>query len=279
MKSQLNRILILWSLVYASRCAFSQQELIKNPSATDKYHAERARLLGENTAKLSVSIQLDRNVYLPGERAEITISAINNTGAPREAFAPFTTSTGVIELYRHKVVDGKTTWEADDEDILCCLHGRSDDRPTYTFAAGESIQKRLGSDDKNFDQEGPLFRVPRQPGKYMITYNYVGSRPGLNRLEFDVVSARILQMERAIFSKAHEYLSQSKERLQVPREASRYPGIVWKLPRDSRARCSILQRFGGCSSFEGFLHRCRLHDPVHKVGLEPNADHWVETTV
>lgn len=190
---------------------------ITNPSAVEQYHMQRSDMLNRNTAKLTVSVQLDRTVYLPGELAEVTISVTNNTGAALEAFTPFMLSTGSIEVSELRTLDGQTGWHDLAPEKFCCEFGRKDDRPTYLFGAGQSFQKKMKSDEAHFDFDRfPLLRVPKQPGKYRISYTYAGHKP----TEFEVTPALIRKLDCAHFATMGEYVSQSKQHLKVPRQAN-----------------------------------------------------------
>jgi hypothetical protein len=187
---------------------------ITNSSPAERYHMQRADMLNRNTAKLTVSVQLDRTVYLPGELAEVAISVTNNTETPLEAFKPFLLSAGSIEVSELRTVGGQTAWQDLNPDNSIT---RKDDLPAYIFAAGESFQKKMKSDEPLFDFDRfPLLRVPKRPGRYKVTYTYGGHKPP----EFDVIPALIRKLECAQFAATSEYVSKSKQRFTLKRQVN-----------------------------------------------------------
>src|SRR5258706_6083397 len=86
--------------------------------SADEVFAARARLLRENTSKLERKLQLDRDSYLTGETAQITITIRNPTAQLLEVFEPFTLKTGgfVLEFFGKVGRDTSPTWQDYDPD-------------------------------------------------------------------------------------------------------------------------------------------------------------------
>src|SRR5258708_17646296 len=71
-----------------------------------------ARLLGTNTAKLDIKLQLDRDTYLTGETAQITVTIRNPTPQLLEVFEPFTLKTGgfALQFFGKRGRETTPTW-------------------------------------------------------------------------------------------------------------------------------------------------------------------------
>ena len=59
---------------------------------------DRQYEIAKNSAKLTVTVKLDRDVYFPGEDAQITVRVVNPTPGILEVRAPFEVRTGGLNL-------------------------------------------------------------------------------------------------------------------------------------------------------------------------------------
>src|SRR5690349_20673699 len=67
-------------------------------SPADQAFQAHAHVLRMNTAKLETKLQLDRDTYITGESAQITVTIRNPTAQVLEVLEPFTLKTGGFVL-------------------------------------------------------------------------------------------------------------------------------------------------------------------------------------
>src|SRR5258708_6519212 len=60
--------------------------------------SDRQSEIAKNSAKLAVTVKLDRDVYFPGEDAQITVRVVNPTPEILEVPTPFDVRTGGLNL-------------------------------------------------------------------------------------------------------------------------------------------------------------------------------------
>jgi hypothetical protein len=139
------------------------------PAATATCCLGRSTEVVDTSSIMRTAISLDREVYLPGEVAQITMTVTNPDSRPVLSWTPFITDSSCLEL----AIKGKTP-RVDES----CGAGDPEDRPkTTTFAPGETKQLVLNSFDPMFGTNiWPLgsqgARAPISPGDYTLTFEY-----------------------------------------------------------------------------------------------------------
>ncbi len=139
---------------------------------------QRARLL-ENQSKLHVTMALDRQAYLPGELAELTVTIENPTSQAMEIPQPFTQGTGGLLLLekdrrtRDGVMPGYTPALL-EPDVMPHLPGyEPPPLPSVQVEAGASIVQRFRSWDVakgNWDRLIYGGSVPTWAGEFRLEY-------------------------------------------------------------------------------------------------------------
>jgi hypothetical protein len=142
----------------------------------------RENQIAANTEKLRVAITMDRQEYLPGEAAEITISIVNPTTDPLEVYEPFKNQTGTMWVDIQRTPGQQALGHQGEP--LCCPHGRG---TTRWFASGETAASTFQSGGDHFGARGPMVVIPEQPGGYRLYYLYGSAQP----VNFTVIPATV----------------------------------------------------------------------------------------
>ncbi len=147
--------------------------------------------MADNTAKIAVSIKMDRDVYFPGELYQATIEVTNPTSAPLLVEAPFQ-EYGCVSVER-KAGDKLIPTQDPRMGGGCRDHGPA---PTITLGPGERRQAVLdvfGFNGTGWPSvtagSGMLF----DPGDYVLRYDYGGGAQApfaivVPKLEADAVA-------------------------------------------------------------------------------------------
>src|SRR5438270_5337794 len=106
------RLVLMTACCLANLSGQEEAPVIGHLSPIQKYHQDRNQLLGGNTSKLRLSVSLDRQEYLPGEAAQVTITIENGTTDALEVFEPFVGETGTMEVLEKR--DGQ--WQPQNPD-------------------------------------------------------------------------------------------------------------------------------------------------------------------
>jgi hypothetical protein len=139
---------------------------------------QRAQLL-ENQAKLHVTLTLDRQAYLPGELAELTISIVNPTTQGLEIPQPFSQGTGALMLLekdrrtREGVVPGYTPALLEPDEMQHLPGYEPPPLPSVHIEAGGSIVKQFRSWDPAKGNWGWLIyrgSAPTWAGEFRLEY-------------------------------------------------------------------------------------------------------------
>jgi hypothetical protein len=153
------RSLLLWvALTACLRVAFGQ------PTRTT-YEFD--------TSNMKVTVSLDRQTYLPGEVAQVTLEVSNPAGVSVTTLKPFDPDTGCINWYPY------------------CGSAWIVPANTTTFSPGETRKVVLNSFDETFDSSRPVMEgggVPTKPGEYPMTYRYGTTRA---QAKYIVASAQL----------------------------------------------------------------------------------------
>jgi hypothetical protein len=136
--------------------------------------------LSFDTSSMKIMVRMDRETYLPGEMAQITLEVTNPGSNPVETLKPFVWATGCLSSLR-----------------LFCVSNPVDASNTATFAPGETKRIVLNSYDKAFDHGERVFpehgTVGAKAGTYQFSYQYgnststVGYTVAPTKLEADAV--------------------------------------------------------------------------------------------
>ena len=134
---------------------------------------ETPEQLSRNVNRLSVTLSLDREVYLPQEIATATITITNPTNAALVVPQPFKVTTGTIILSQ-RWPNGE--WHS-DEHFQPILYDAA--TPTITMAPGETKQLTFRMDTLAFSGQYPahewLSGMQPHPGRYRFNYMYTYS--------------------------------------------------------------------------------------------------------
>ena len=129
----------------------------------------------ENYSKLVARIDLDRQIYFPGEEIVLSIAVHNPTARPLRVATPFEASTGYFGMREHQE-DG--TWrnmnQSQSTDFLM-----DSSTPNITLNAGE--ERRLSGKSTDPVPNGSTLarlpgNAPTQPGTYQYFYDMGGGR-------------------------------------------------------------------------------------------------------
>lgn len=169
---------------------------------------DREFVLGQNTRKLSVTLKLDRDEYLPGEVAQLTITIRNPTAENLEVFEPFIPGTGSIWL-EQKTSDDPGKKPMPYMGPMCCyIQGRSENLPTRRISSGASIVRTFQSYDSQFGLSGELFSIPTHAsGEFQLEYAYGGGP-----VKFRVLRVAVGVSSQVTFEKRRDYFDGQKMR-------------------------------------------------------------------
>jgi hypothetical protein len=125
--------------------------------------------LAVDTSNMRVTVSLDRQTYLPGEVAEVTLEVTNPASVPVTTLLPFISDTGCLTF--RWVLNGRMGGKMS----VNCVYATVTPSNTTRFAPGETKKLVLKSYDSIFDvgervMEGGA--VPEKSGDYGITYWY-----------------------------------------------------------------------------------------------------------
>jgi hypothetical protein len=138
-----------------------------------------------NTSNMKVGVTLDRETYLPGEVAQITLTVTNPASTAVVSLTPFLDSSSCFGSFRKD--------QPEQEKGLLCSSQEETDRPiTTTFAPGESKQMTLNSYDTQFGIGPSIFvtrSVPGRAGAYEFVFQYAFSVKAQG--EYTVPSAKL----------------------------------------------------------------------------------------
>jgi hypothetical protein len=145
--------------------------------------------LAFDTSNMKVTVALDRQVYLPGEMAEITLTISNLSGRSVVGLTPFLSTTSCLGV---AVKDGRPpNFEGD------CGSVPIDSSNTTTFQAGETKQVVL----KSYDPFTEIFHsamrggsVVTHPGNFVLVFQYGSST---SQVDFKIAPA-ILEADEVV---------------------------------------------------------------------------------
>jgi hypothetical protein len=139
----------------------------------------RSDQLSDNKAKLVVTLKLDREVYLPGELGQLTITVQNPTAQDLEIWKPFVSETGTVGLLQKGNVSARAYGleygpVSPGPDIIE-PPGPPPPGPTVTIRSGEQLVKTLQFFDKILGETPDtemLFAgsAPPWSGDYRVVY-------------------------------------------------------------------------------------------------------------
>ena len=147
-----------------------------------------------NTAQLQASLTMDQGPYFSGEAAVMTITITNPTSGPLQVFAPFSTAGECFELYQMNSSGKFAPLGAD----MCQGAYPTPLTPTTIFAPGEQRQFILHSYDSSFSQPIPPAgseSVPGDPGSYVMSYSYLGTKTPFTVVQPHLDTAAIVQVQ------------------------------------------------------------------------------------
>src|SRR5258706_10866604 len=159
--------------------------------SSDQAFKARAQLLRTNTLKLDVTLQLDRDTYITGETAQMTVAIRNPTAQVLEVLEPFTLKTGgfALQFFAKRGRETTPSWHDLVEDPLFPVRAvedvpgipkTNDLLPSRFVQPGEVIQRKFFfSYDHHFEHNSAILDIPSYPGTYRFYYSH-----GSNGLEF-----------------------------------------------------------------------------------------------
>ena len=147
---------------------------------------EYQRLL-DNTRKLQVTLQLDKEKYFPGEDATLTITIANPSATPLEVFEPLSSRTGGVNVYFQgdpaNPAPNPHSWRRLSPHPYGPLEGVDRDAPAVWVFPGQPATKKCIVSDPS--SRAPVkangrvsmsvcdgFGMMEFEGDYQIRYNY-----------------------------------------------------------------------------------------------------------
>jgi hypothetical protein len=128
-----------------------------------------------DTRRLSVTISTDRDIYVGGEDAVITVTVLNPTSGRLKVLQPFNLDTGGIDLLKRNLVDPQHRPWLYLVDHPFSEVGFGPSTPLANIEPGEKIEKRFHSYDAHFDGDSAIMRsraVPVKEGEYQLQYAF-----------------------------------------------------------------------------------------------------------
>lgn len=142
-----------------------------------------------DTSNMKVTVSMDRQTYLPGEEAQITLTVSNPGSGPVVSLAPFLTFTSCLYSIR---TDTPPPAQLMPGAQTLCQSVPITGSITTTFASGETRRMVLNSYDKLFDASEKAYRgggVPTTPGAYSLRFEYGASAEA--QAEYTVAATKV----------------------------------------------------------------------------------------
>jgi hypothetical protein len=143
-------------------------------SVADQAAITRSHELRANRANLAVSLTLDRDVYFPGEDAQVTIRIVNPTSQMMEVPEPFNPLTGFLSVM-HRGGPLDPVWVPDQVRTENWV-GIPPPPPAVWISPGQSIEKTFWLSDPAFPKNGTSFvesrDVHEREGLFRVSYSY-----------------------------------------------------------------------------------------------------------
>jgi hypothetical protein len=185
-------------------------------SATAGY--SQAPLSGTvDASHVKVTISVDRQTYLPGEVAQVTLEVSNPGAAAVLALKPFISNTGCLYL-RRRVKDQLRGAPSDE-----CASQALESTDTVKFGPGESQRMVLNSYDRIFDLGADVMEggaVPELAGDFGISYRYGSSTA---TAEYKVAPARL---EADVTVRVHNLMFTENAELVPPQPHPQYVHVL-----------------------------------------------------
>jgi hypothetical protein len=143
--------------------------------------------LAFDTSNMEITIRMDRQIYLPGEEAQVTLRIANRSSTPVVSLKPFITSTSCL-YYTEKDDPWRRAGPAMSES---CAGADIDSSNTTRYAPGETKEIVMNSYDKLFDSGRTVLldrAVPTGRGAYTLFFRY-GSKTV--QMEYTVAAAKL----------------------------------------------------------------------------------------
>jgi hypothetical protein len=164
---------------------------------------------------MKVTVAMDRETYLPGEVAQVTLEVSNPGGRPVVSLTPFLSATGCL-CHRERI--GNNLLGKVD-----CGISPVDASNMTTFGPGESKRMVLNSYDPMFDIERGIMQgdgAPRRPGSFGISYRYGSSSA---TAEYTVAAAKL---EADATARIHDTMFSDNPALQPPQPFASYVHVL-----------------------------------------------------
>jgi hypothetical protein len=169
--------------------------------------------LADNTAKLTVTVKMDRDVYFPGELYEATFEVANLTGSPLLAITPFQGAECVSLSAR----EGDKLINMAAQDGGC--RQRWNVPPVTTFGPGEGRKEVLHSYGESFwPQLTGYGGAPDLAGTFVLRYSY---GPGAE-VEFTVAPAKV---EAKTMARVNDVMYTDRPAFEDPRPIPTYVDV------------------------------------------------------
>lgn len=171
----MKRLMLLKSVIFLACCA---QVFGQVPSAGDQAASSRRWQLGLNQKKLDISLTLDRDVYFPGEDAQVTIRIQNPTSQALEIPEPFNTLTGCVGIKRPRPGSNQSEWVYAWSNCGGGSVGIGDlpVPPTVWISPNQPIQRTFWLSDLGCVKPGTSFvgacHLNEAEGAYRVVYDY-----------------------------------------------------------------------------------------------------------
>ena len=172
--------------------------------------SDRQYGIAKNSAKLTVTLKLDRDVYFPGEDAQITVRVANPGPEILEVRAPFDVRTGGLNLLErnHRGLHGlpPSEWifisshpvgmHSHDIEIV---GEKVPDPPTIWLAANQPMERTFWISDACGQKIAfvGVCRLPEDEGEYRVTYWNAAA-------QFHIVGPKLEQWAEVVFQKPLE---------------------------------------------------------------------------
>jgi hypothetical protein len=229
-----------------------------------------------NTQKLECKLRLERDTYLPDERARLAVTIGNPSNSPLEVRAPFQQRSG--GFYVAKVFDG-----GGEEFMLSDDSGLQPARfnvPTMIMQPGQEVTQTIATNRSS------QFRIPGSSGMYRVKYSYAYGA-GADFRVIDISAAKLWAVS-LVHLQPEEVLDEvgraSMKRACVPFFAvETSPGEHWLLRGDPDTRRDISPSPNReftldvlLSQLIGFERVKQLDEPVTSMRMDLRADETVD---
>lgn len=177
----------------AATCSAVAQQA--TPQATQPQSLSYILGVHQNTKQLRVELKLDREVYFPGEMAELTVTITNPTSRALLVEEPLSVGSGDIGLVVQRADHFEAVAQKTRDGFIIVGTGATEPTVhTVLMQPGEQRQRTIRTDDAMFDDDEIMDLtidgfLPLEAGHYVFGYGY-GSGASV---AFDIVQPVVLR--------------------------------------------------------------------------------------